>query len=93
MPLRQADRRFLELVSRLKIYVLLMALAVFALLMLTPPSEIHAATTVLGVVLCGVFWLTQRLLSFVTMLDFELTRVINVLKRSLTPEQQQELFG
>ena len=93
MPLRLEDRRFLELVDRLKVYVLIIALGVLGYLVLTPPSQIQASTAVLGVALCGVFWLTQRLLGFVTQLDFELTRVINVLKRSLTPEQQKELFG
>ena len=93
MPLRREDRRFLELVSRLKVYVLVIALGVLGYLVLIPSSEIQASTAVLGVALCGVFWLTQRLLAFVTQLDFELARVISVLKRSLTPEQQKELFG
>lgn len=92
MPLSPQDRRFVEVVGRLKLYVLLMALAVFCYLVLRPASEIQMATTVLGVALCGVFWITQRLLSFIMMLDFELSRMLNVLKRSLTPEQQKELF-
>ena len=51
------------------------------------------ATSIIGVALCGVFWLTQRLLSFITQLDLELTRVVNTLKHTLPPDQQKELFG
>jgi hypothetical protein len=57
-----------------------------------PSSEIQMATSVLGVALCGVFWLTQRLLSFITSLDLELTRVVNAVKRTLTDAQRKELF-
>lgn len=55
-------------------------------LLLTPSSEIQMATSIVGVALCVVFWLTQRLLSFITQLDLELTRVVNTLKRSLPGE-------
>ena len=81
MPLNSRDRRFLQTVDRLKLYLLLM-----------PSSEIQMATSVLGVALCGVFWLTQRLLSFITLLDLELTRVVNAVKRTLTDAQRKELF-
>jgi hypothetical protein len=50
------------------------------------------ATSVIGVALCGVFWLTQRLLSFITLLDMELTRVINVVKRTLPEAERKEIF-
>ncbi len=92
MPLTEKDRQFLQIVDRIKVYLLLMALTVFVYLLLTPVEEIRMATTVVGVVLCLVFWLTQRLLSFVTLLDFELTRIVNVLKRSLPEAQRRELF-
>ncbi len=92
MPLTEKDRQFLQIVDRIKVYLLLMALTVFVYLLLTPVEEIRMATTVVGVVLCLVFWLTQRLLSFVMLLDFELTRIVNVLKRSLPEAQRRELF-
>ena len=93
MPLTNQDRRFLSVVNRLKVYLVMMALAVFVYLFLTPSSEIQMATSVLGMALCGVFWLTQRLVSCITLLDVELTRVLNVLKRTLPEEQRKELFG
>ncbi len=92
MPLNSRDRRFLQTVDRLKLYLLLMAVGVFVYLLLMPTSEIQMATSVLGVALCGVFWLTQRLLSFITSLDLELTRVVNAVKRTLTDAQRKELF-
>lgn len=93
MPLKPSDRRFLDVVERLKIYLLVMAAAVFVFLLVVPETEIQMATSVIGVALCGVFWLTQRLLSFVTLLDLELTRVINVLKRTLPEDQRKELLS
>ncbi|OGX29045.1 MAG: hypothetical protein A3B78_03345 [Omnitrophica WOR_2 bacterium RIFCSPHIGHO2_02_FULL_67_20] len=93
MPLQPSDRRFLDVVERLKIYLLVMAAAVFVFLLVVPQTEIQMATSVIGITLCGVFWLTQRLLSFVTLLDMELTRVINVLKRTLPEDQRKELLS
>ena len=92
MPLSPSDKRFLQTVDRIKVYLLLMALVVLTYLLLAPSGEIQMATSVIGLALCGVFWLTQRLLSFITLLDLELTRIVNVLKRSLPPEQQKEFF-
>ncbi len=93
MPLSHRDRQFLHTVSRLKVYLLLMAVAVFLYLLLAPSGEIQTATSVLGLALCAIFWLTQRLLSFITLLDMELTRVVNALKHTLSEEQKKELFG
>ena len=94
MPLSSSDQKFLQAIDRLKVYILLMAVAVFAfLLLIAGTSEMQLATSVLGIALCGVFWLTQRLLTFITLLDVELTRVMNTLKRSLPPDRQKELFG
>jgi hypothetical protein len=87
MPLTSRDRRFVQAVDRLKLYLLLVALGMFVYLLCLPSSEIHPTTSMFGVVLCGMFWLTQRLLSLITRLDVELTRAINALKRSLPPEQ------
>ena len=92
MPLSQNDKRFLQTINHFKAYLLLMALAVFFYLLLAPSSEIQMATSVIGLALCGVFWLTQRLLSFITLLDLELTRVVNTLKHTLPEEQRKELF-
>jgi hypothetical protein len=92
MPLSPGDRQFLQVVERLKIYLLVMAGAVFLFLLLAPEAEIQSATSVIGIALCGVFWLTQRLLSFISLLDLELTRVINVLKRTLPEDQRKEFL-
>ena len=91
MPLAPNDRKFLEAVERLKLYLLIMAFAVFILLLVVPTTEIQMVTSVVGFALCGVFWLTQRLLTFITLLDMELTRVVNVLKRTL-PENERKQF-
>lgn len=92
MPLSAKDHRFLKYIDRLKAYILIMAVAIFLCLLLAPSSEMHMTTSVIGLALCGVFWLTQRLLSFISVLDLELTRVANAVKRSLTEEQRKELF-
>ncbi len=92
MPLTGRDRRFLQAIERMKVLLVFLAVAVFVYLLCVPSSEIQAATSVLGLALCGVFWLTQRLLSFITQLDHELTRVVNVIAQTLPPEQQKELF-
>jgi hypothetical protein len=91
MPLEPSDRKFIEVVERLKLYILAMAVAIFIFLLVVPATEIQTATSIIGIALCGVFWLTQRLLSFITQLDLELTRVVNVLKRTL-PEEERKQF-
>ena len=90
MPLSRSDRQFLNAINRLKTYLLVMALAVFAYLLIVPAEEIRMATSIIGLALCAMFWLTQRLLSFVTLLDLELTRILNTLKRVLPEEQRKE---
>ncbi|MDP3722023.1 MAG: hypothetical protein Q8R91_00800 [Candidatus Omnitrophota bacterium] len=85
MSLTQNDRRFLRAVDRFKGYVLLTGMAVFLVLLVTPSTEFHAVTSVMGIALCGIFWLTQRLLSLVSMLDLELTRLARAIERSSAP--------
>ena len=92
MPLTANERRFLQSVDRLKVYLLLLGLTVLLYMLLIPSSELQVATSVIGMALCGIFWLTQRLLSFITTLDLELTRVVNALQRSLPEEQRKELL-
>lgn len=89
MPLSARDRRFLQTVDRLKAYLLLLACAIFLYLVLAPTGEMQMATSIMGLALCAVFWLTQRLLAFITVLDFELTRVANTLKR-IAPNEARE---
>ncbi len=84
MPLTPKDRQFLQIIGHLKIYLLLTALAVFLYLLCSPATEIRSTTTVICVALCAVFWLTQRLLSLITLLDLELTRMTNALKHALS---------
>lgn len=93
MPLSTRDRQFLRAVDRLKLYLLVLGFAVLLYVLLIPSSEIQMATSVMGVALCGVFWLTQRLLSFISALDLELTRIANAVKRSLPEDRRKELFG
>ena len=92
MPLTTGDRRFLQTIERFKVYLLLMAFSIFLYLLFVPSDEIRAATSVIGIALCAVFWLTQRLLTFITLLDLELTRILNALRHSLPEEQRKELF-
>lgn len=91
MPLTPNDRKFLQIVDRFRIYLLGLGLAVLIYLLCTPVSELQMATSILGVALCGVFWLTQRLLSLITLLDLELTKVVTVLKKTLPEDQRREL--
>lgn len=90
MPLDSTDRRFLHTVDRFKVYLLLIAACVLAFLLLTPGDEMRLATTVLGVALCGIFWLTQRLLSYITVLDIELNRIAKIIKDQLPEDQRKE---
>lgn len=88
------DRRFLERIDHLKIYLLVLAGMTFMLILLMPSTEqLHATTSLLGLALCGVFWLTHRLLGFISLLDLELTRLSRAVDRSLTSEQRRELSG
>ena len=58
-----------------------------------PKEELQMmSTSVIGMTLCGTFWLSHRLLTLVTRLDRELTRVVGALKTALTDEQRRELF-
>ena len=92
MPLTPKDRALLNRINHLKAYLLILAIAVFVYLLFLPASELQMATSVVGVTLCGVFWVTQRLLTFISLLDLELTRVMNALKRSLPEEQRKEFL-
>ena len=92
MPLSPAERRLVAALDRLKIYLLGMAAVVLLFLVLTPPNQLSVPTCVIGVVLCGVFWLTQRLLTLITLLDLELIRAIEALKRLIPEEQRRELL-
>ena len=89
MPLTHKDRQFLQAVDHLKIYLLVTAAAILLYLLCTPTSEIRMATVVIAMTLCAVFWVTQRLLSFITLLDLELTRLTNALKHAF-PEQTRQ---
>ena len=92
MPLTPKDRVLLNRINYLKLYLLLLAIAVFIYLLFLPASELQMATSVVGMALCGVFWVTHKLLTFISLLDVELTRVINTLKRVL-PEEQRRSFS
>ena len=92
MPLNRSDRAFLQRVDRFKLYVLVIAVGVFFYLLIVPSNEIQMVTAVIGMALCGIFWLTQKLLSFIGELDSELTRVVNAVKSTLTEEQRHQLF-
>ena len=83
MPLTQRDRIFLDAIDRLKVYILIMAFGVFVYLLLRPPGEIQLTASLLSVTLCYTFWLTQRLLSLISLLDVELTSTISAVKRVL----------
>ena len=91
MPLTPKDRLLLNRINHLKLYLLLLAGAVFIYLLFLPASELQMATSVVGMALCGVFWVTHKLLMFIALLDVELTRVLNTLKR-LVPEEQRKNF-
>lgn len=90
MPLTTTDRQFLTRIDHLKVYLLVMAGVVFLFILLIPSGELHAATSVLGLALCGIFWLTHRLLGFISLLDLELTRLSRAVERSMTEEQRRE---
>jgi hypothetical protein len=92
MPLTTGDRKFLNLIDRLKIYLLGLAIAIFLFLLLTPSDEIRTSTSIIGLALCGTFWLTQRLLTYITFMDIELNKVIATLKK-VVPEEYAKEFS
>ena len=83
MPLTHRDRALLGAIDRMKIYVLVMAFGVFVYLLARPPGEIQLTASLLTVTLCMTFWLVQRLLSFITLLDVELTSMMSAVRRTL----------
>lgn len=88
MPLTPSDRQFVRIVDRLKCYLLLLAASVLIFLLCTPVSHIHLATAVVGIALCWLVWLTQRLLNLLTVLDLELNKAIDTIKRLLPAESR-----
>lgn len=76
----------------MKFYLIGLALAVLIFLFSTPSSELTLVTAVLGMSLCGIFWLTQRLLTVITLLDVELNQLIEIIKRTLPEESRQQVF-
>ncbi|MCI0563594.1 MAG: hypothetical protein MN733_34410 [Nitrososphaera sp.] len=93
--MKASDKRFLKTVDHLKIYILLLAASVLLYLIwfVFQNTEMQMATTVLGIVLCAMFWLTQRLLSFISLLDTELARAMNILKNTLSDEKMRSFFS
>ena len=92
MPLNKEERQFLSAIDRLKIYLLMLAVTVLLYLLFAPSSELHTTTSIIGISLCGTFWLTHRLLNFISRLDLELTRLTSALKHALTEDQRKQLF-
>ena len=78
MLLSDRDREFLKRVKWLHGYLMLIAFGILVYLLTAPRVE----TGILAVTLCGVLWLSQRLLTFVTTLDHELQRLLNALTSS-----------
>jgi hypothetical protein len=92
MPLSSSDRRFLKTADRMKIFLVALALVVLIFLACAPSSELTLVTAVLGMSLCGIFWLTQRLLTVITVLDTELSRLIEIIRRTLPEESRKQVF-
>ena len=92
MPLSRNDRSFLRVVERLKLYILVITVGVFFCLLVVPSNEVQMVTAVIGIAFCGISWLTQKLLSFISLLDSELTRVVNAVKSMLSEEERRRFF-
>ena len=88
MPLSYRDRAFLRRIDRLKLYLVIVAAAVLVFLVLAPDEEMRTTTSVIGMVLCGIFWLTQRLLSYISELDQELEDLRDAVER-IVPEHER----
>lgn len=93
MPLSERDRQFLQRIDRLRVYLLVMAGAVLLVFLLMPKEELQLATSVIGIALCGVFWLTQRLLTYISALDLELLRIMDTIQRLLPEEERRKLLS
>lgn len=76
----------------MKLYLIGLALVVLVFLVCTPSSELTLVTAVLGMSLCGMFWLTQRLLTVIALLDSELNKLIEIIRRTLPEESRKTVF-
>ena len=92
MPLSRSDRDFLRVAERMKLYILVITVGIFFCLLVAPSNEIQMVTAMIGIAFCGTVWLTQKLLSFITLLDSELVRVVNAVKSLLTEEERRRFF-
>ena len=92
MPLSPRERNFIRAVDRLKILLLLMGSTVLAYLLFTPPSHLFAVTSIMGVTLCALFWVTHQLLTLITILDVELTKMIDAVKKALPEDARRRLL-
>ncbi len=93
MPLTPRDRQFLNHVERSKLLLLGMGLAVLAYVLCTPSNQMYTVTTVIGVTLCALFWVTQRLLTLITILDVELLKMIEAVKKALPEDAKRNVLG
>ena len=93
MPLTPHDRKFLNTIEHLKVLLLCMGVAVLMYVLCTPVSQMYAVTTVVGITLCALFWVTQRLLTLVTILDVELLKMIEAVKKALPEDRRRDLLG
>ena len=92
MPLEERDRQFLQRIDRLRLYVLIMAGAILLVFLLMPKEELQLATSIIGIALCGIFWLTQRLMGYISALDLELLRIMDTVQRLLPEEERRKLL-
>ena len=92
MPLSPRERDLVRAVDRLKILLLLTGSVVLVYLLFTPPSQLFAVTSIMGVTLCALFWVTHQLLTLIAVLDIELTKMIDAVKKALPEDARRKLL-
>ncbi len=75
MALSDHDRHFLQTANRFKLYLVLLAVAVLIFVVTSPREDLRLSTAVFAVALCGLFWLTSKLLTYITTLDREVSEL------------------
>lgn len=84
MPLTSNERQFLTRCDRFKYLLVVLALALLLYVAVTPVSDFSMPTFILAVAFCVTFWVTQRLLTLIMVLDVELTKTVRALQRLMS---------
>lgn len=88
MPLTSSERRFLSRCDRFKYLLVLLALTLLFYIVVTPVSDFSMPTFIIATAFCVTFWVTQRLITLITVLDVELAKTVRALQRLMSGQAE-----